>query len=332
MENQYELLANKIISDVKKQFEEGYTTDYGEPQAYIKLENGRSIEITHEQEDLPEDEYYYSVKLNCNSAEYDDKEYSLTDGVIDQYASSYDNEEELLPLIISALKCNEKYPPRDVYLPDRDDINSKLIVFDNIDILTKDVVDKSLQSIEKTGKKKNKWEQLFDSFLELTEFRLVKNETYKAIYENQRENFKEYVEGYWSLNDLQGGNLGNICGERFDSAAQILDRMDIYIEDYIVIPLQEIRKIDEIKISGYKLYEDMNWSDYVVNRELFREDYQIEIDYLDMICNHADEINLNNCSFEYRNRGTSLEWKISNAQDKVNGYNKAKSLERIIVK
>ena len=53
---------------------------------------------------------------------------------------------------------------------------------------------------------------------------------------------------------------------------QIFERMEIYIDDYIVFPLQEIRKIDENEVSGYELNEYMQWEDYVINREHCRKD------------------------------------------------------------
>ena len=63
---------------------------------------------------------------------------------------------------------------------------------------------------------KNTYEKLFDEFLDLTEFRLLKHK-----------------DGTFSLEDQQCANLGDIEDDRFTSASEILDRMDIYIQDYI---------------------------------------------------------------------------------------------------
>ena len=100
---------------------------------------------------------------------------------------------------------------------------------------------------------------------------------------------------------------------------QIFERMEIYIDDYIVFPLQEIRKIDENEVSGYELNEYMQWEDYVINREHFRKDYQSDIDFLDKICNHANEIELNNCTFAYKEkeREIALEKKIRSAENRI---------------
>ena len=89
-------------------------------------------------------------------------------------------------------------------------------------------------------KQKNKYEKLFDEFLELTEFRLVRHQNDYDEYSD------EY--GHWSLIDCQGANLGDIENDRFKSATQILDRMDIYIHDYIVEDIEAC--LDE---AGYDL-------------------------------------------------------------------------------
>ncbi len=63
----------------------------------------------------------------------------------------------------------------------------------------------------------------FYSLLELYEFEL--------IVDNNDNCFK--------LHDLQGGNLGNIEGDKFDNLSDIIARLDIYHEDYIYNPLEE---------------------------------------------------------------------------------------------
>lgn len=62
----------------------GYTeTEYGEPQVWICLKSGRSMEITHEMNGLDEDSWYYSIRLHCSEKEFDDDIYHSTMGVID---------------------------------------------------------------------------------------------------------------------------------------------------------------------------------------------------------------------------------------------------------
>ena len=122
-------------------------------------------------------------------------------------------------------------------------------------------------------KQQNKWEKLFDEFLDLTEFTLVKHQN------------------DWSLIDNQGGDLGDIEDDRFTSAYQILDRMDVYIDDYIARPLEEelIKKgVDE------ELYL---FDDFLFCREML-PDNQWDFDVLDMICNHFEEVDLENCTYK----------------------------------
>ena len=124
-------------------------------------------------------------------------------------------------------------------------------------------------------KQQNKWEKLFDEFLDLTEFTLIKHQN------------------DWSLIDNQGGNIGDIEGDRFKSAATILDRMEIYIDDYIVSPL-----VDEFVDKDLDIEPPMDdWEDLLRYRNQLPEN-QWDFDVLDMICNHFEEINLENCTYK----------------------------------
>ena len=118
---------------------------------------------------------------------------------------------------------------------------------------------------------KNTYEKLFDEFLDLTEFRLLKHK-----------------DGTFSLEDRQCANLGDIEDDRFTSASEILDRMDIYIQDYIVEALSDI--LDE---TGISLEED-TWEGLLECRDKVPE-ADWDFDVLDMIVNHSDKVDLNNC-------------------------------------
>lgn len=135
----------------------------------------------------------------------------------------------------------------------------------------------------------NKWEKLFDEFLELTEFCLIKHSSEKAV----KDEFDDYQNGIWSLNDLQGANLGGIEYNRFKSASDILNRMDVYINDYILEPVEDY--FDEFNIP---LPEDTSAESLLKYREKFGKEYQWDFDVLDMIANHPDDINLENCNFD----------------------------------
>ena len=121
-------------------------------------------------------------------------------------------------------------------------------------------------------KQQNKWEKLFDEFLDLTEFTLVRHQN------------------DWSLIDNQGGNIGDIEGDRFTSTYQILDRMDIYIDDYIAKPLEE--ELIEMGVDE-ELY---SFDDFLLCRKML-PDNQWDFDVLEMICHHFEEINLEHCNY-----------------------------------
>lgn len=128
-------------------------------------------------------------------------------------------------------------------------------------------------------KQQNKWEKLFDEFLDLTEFTLVKHQN------------------DWSVIDNQEGNVGDIESDRFTSAGQILDRMDIYIEDYIIEPLEQAFFASGPAHIEFDVYGDY-FADILKHRNDLPDDYSGDFDILDMICNHSEEINLENCTYE----------------------------------
>ena len=102
-------------------------------------------------------------------------------------------------------------------------------------------------------KQQNKWEKLFDEFLDLTEFKLIKHQN----------KYNQYIDeyGHWSLIDLQEANLGNIQGDRFESAQEILERMTIYINDYIIADIEEC--LDEKNLYPENGYVD--WQELLNN-------------------------------------------------------------------
>lgn len=121
---------------------------------------------------------------------------------------------------------------------------------------------------------KNQWETLFDQLLNTVEFRLVK-----------------YSNG-WGLVDKQGANLGEIESDRFDSAAMIIDRLDIYIGDYFVDDIRETMG-EGASEDWPQLLQEARAS--MTQKEL--EYHSYDLDVLDMICNHPNEIHLENCCY-----------------------------------
>lgn len=110
-----------ISNDIKCQLiHKTNTTSYGEPQAFAELSTGRSIEVTLEQEGLDESEYFFSVRLHSNAAEYDSGYFHSTCGIIDQYSSSGCSYHEIDDLIKKALASHEKHPVPDACMPQPD--------------------------------------------------------------------------------------------------------------------------------------------------------------------------------------------------------------------
>lgn len=136
-------------------------------------------------------------------------------------------------------------------------------------------------------KKKNKWEELFEQYMDLTEFTLIK-----------------YSDG-WGIYDIQGGNLGDIESDRFENAADIFDRMNVYIEDYFFEDLE--RELDaynvdldgrEIPCGGDAWLELKNDNEFYSKNKKYFDEHAWEFDVLDMIANHANEIDLENVYYK----------------------------------
>lgn len=133
-----------------------------------------------------------------------------------------------------------------------------------------------VKTIVKTTQEQNKWETLFDQFLDLTEFGLRKDK-----------------DGWW-VEDHQAANLGDIESDRFDTAEQIFERMSMYIEGYIDEDLRGVW-VYELEHNPSEIPSTLEgWLDH---REELKE-YSFELDLIDMICNHYDEINLENCTYD----------------------------------
>lgn len=146
-------------------------------------------------------------------------------------------------------------------------------------------------------KQQNKWERLFEEWLDLTEFSLIKHSnpehiiTYKD-FDNQPCIIEHY--GIWSVRDRQGANLGDINENRFDNAQQIFERMDIYIHDYIVEAIENC--LDEKGLLPE--YEYDGYDDLLINAAPLLPENKWDFNVLDMIVNHFDEINLENVFYE----------------------------------
>ena len=73
--------------------------------------------------------------------------------------------------------------------------------------------------------------------------------------------------------------------------------MTIYINDYIIVDIEEC--LEEKGLLPE--YEYDGWDDMLINATPLLPENKFEFDILDMIINHFDEINLENCTYEEDN-------------------------------
>lgn len=81
------------------------------------------------------------------------------------------------------------------------------------------------------------------------------------IYENDN--------GKLQVNDLQGACLGDICSEQFKNEWDILDRMEIYHQDYILRGLEE--KYDRV------LYNYSEWVELLERENDKENEYDLAV-------------------------------------------------------
>lgn len=144
-------------------------------------------------------------------------------------------------------------------------------------------------------KKQNKWEKLFEEFLECVEFTLVKYKTTDDEYDPWR----------WGVHDRQGANLGDIESDRFTCAEDILDRMDTYITDYFYADLEDELNAYEVDLEWREVPDGAtewlllkNDAKFVNKNKKYFDEHSFEFNVLDMMVNHVDEINLENIYYE----------------------------------
>lgn len=127
----------------------------------------------------------------------------------------------------------------------------------------------------------DKWTNDFIELLDLIEFDLEK-------HDDADEDEK------WSLIDKQGANLGDIEGDRFGDASGILDRLNIYIEDYIIDDLDRILNgLDDVSTEGLNTWEDyLNWYN-TIGKEKYAEEFSAwDFEVLDLLINHAEDVDI----------------------------------------
>ena len=94
------MLTTKDIENFKETFND--ETPLGEPQHWIYLKSGRSLEITHEENGIPESKQYFSVRLHSTDEEFYNGEYSNTVGVITTLVAS--TAQDVLNCIVAIMR------------------------------------------------------------------------------------------------------------------------------------------------------------------------------------------------------------------------------------
>lgn len=127
------------------------------------------------------------------------------------------------------------------------------------------------KELKEEVEKSDDWNKLFAEWLSITEFALDK------------------FEDGWGLKDLQGANLGDIEDDRFENAEQIIERMDIYVLDYIFADIEEM-------VDSDVLPKDFSFADIVAwyTDEMRQEypDIAFDIKLCEMMAHHLKEVDL----------------------------------------
>lgn len=143
--------------------------------------------------------------------------------------------------------------------------------------------------------KKESYEELFDDLIGEVEFKLVK---YSGEDRKSKSTWdeKEY-EGDWGLIDLQGANLGGIEDERFNNAKEIIDRLDTYITDYFLGGQDGLEVSEKHQDELDTCYTNEDMLEFFKKYPEEDKDGHI-VKILDFIVNHAQDVDLEKCTFE----------------------------------
>ena len=79
-------------------------TEHGEPSLWLELPNDRHLEITHEENGIPEDKQYYSWRVHCSDDEFANDDFHSTMGVVDtQTMNKLDDNRKVRDMFVWAL-------------------------------------------------------------------------------------------------------------------------------------------------------------------------------------------------------------------------------------
>ena len=97
-------------------------TPLGEPQAWIYLKDGTSIEITHEESGLALEDQYFSARHHCSEDDFENNVYHSTMGVIDQRSGSFADIANMIERLIREIGVKEEPDT-----PETDDIDWSVV-------------------------------------------------------------------------------------------------------------------------------------------------------------------------------------------------------------
>ena len=218
---------------------------------------------------------YTLLFVNEDSFGYEDKNgnmiHKYVDELVREFGGRYEeslkesvNKKEVIDAIIANYGCTKKEAEKQ--FKEMSDKRKELLVKGFKDNAKKAFLNDSL----KESSNAKDYDELFIDFLDVTEFSLEK-----------------YDDGY-GLIDRQGANLGDIESDRFNSAAEIVDRMDVYITDYF---------LNDDEYGDYVSFQDFldNGPKDIPERPI-----------VDMLVNHIDEVNLDRVWDRFYKQNESL--------------------------
>lgn len=151
-----------------------------------------------------------------------------------------------------------------------------LLVYEPTEMLLKHLDDVDIDlALEIVNEQSMDYNKVFEEMLDVMEFELVK-----------------YDDGFGVI-DLQGGNLGDIESDRFENAGQIMDRLDIYLEDYYFTDLDEAWEHEGYgeDSANVKPCSAEDWVGFMNEHKDFKKEYRHEYDVMNMIAYHDVDLN-----------------------------------------
>lgn len=144
--------------------------------------------------------------------------------------------------------------------------------YDVMDLIAFHAQDVDLEKVVIQSDETLRYTKIFLKMLGFMEFRLIKDEN-----------------GY-GLEDHTGANWGDIEDDRFDNASEIVDRMDIYFEDYYFCDLGEAATEEyDVDTSSFSAVE---WVSFMNEHEDFKQHRQHDFEVMDLLAYHLNDVNL----------------------------------------